>query len=271
MKRHSGIGFALLAWVLLNPLSAQVAPAAKAAASAIDHALNAAAKVSGRTLPQEARILALRELDKAALKHGHQVLDAARTGGIELLEVAAKHGDDVWTFSAKVPEAARLLATRSDELLPLTRRIGTEVLEIEAKNPGLAKKVVEHFGDDAVKHLAKNAPPEDIAKLAGFAAKADTPATKKLLFQNYLEGGTRFLARLPAKHILATGLAASMIIGTHQISDGIQEGLITTAKESPEVFADTVNRLVLWLALPFLIYFGGWAVIKLLKVAKARN
>jgi len=263
------LGFLCLVWALSNPLTAQVAPAAKAAATAIDHALNAAAKVSGRTLPQEARILALRELDKAALKHGHQVLDAARAGGLELLEVAAKHGDDVWTFSAKVPEAARLLATRPHELLPLTRRIGTEVLEIEAKNPGLAKKVVEHFGDDAVKHLAKNAPPEDIAKLAGFAAKADNPATKKLLLQNYLEGGTRFLAKLPAKHILATGLAASMIIGTHQISDGIQEGLITTAKESPEVFASTVDRLLFWLALPFLIYFGSWAIMKLIKTARS--
>jgi hypothetical protein len=241
------LGLLCLVWALSNPLTAQVAPAAKAAATAIDHALNAAAKVSGRTLPQEARILALRELDKAALKHGHQVLDAARAGGLELLEVAAKHGDDVWTFSAKVPEAARLLAIRPHELLPLTRRIGTEVLEIEAKNPGLAKKVVEHFGDDAVKHLAKNAPPEDIAKLAGFAAKADNPATKKLLLQNYMEGG----------------------IGTHQISDGIQEGLITTAKESPEVFASTVDRLLFWLALPFLIYFGSWAIMKLIKTARS--
>ena len=249
-------------------LCSQVAPVAKLASAAIDEALEAAAHVSGRTLPSEARLLALKQLDDAALKHGHQVLDAARTGGLELIEVAGKHGDDIWSFSSKVPEAARLLATRPDELLPLARRIGTEVLEIEAKNPGLAKSVAKHFGDDAVRHLAKNAPPEDIAKLAGLAAKADSPATKALLFEKYMEGGAAFLAKLPAKQILATGLVAAMVIGTYQVSDGLQEGLKTTAENSPEVFAKTADKLIFWIALPFLAYALGWVGIRLFKTAR---
>ena len=269
MRRKTIFSLLIVGFLSFCSLSGQVAPVAKVASSALDNAIEAAAKVSGRTLPAEARILALRQLDEAALKHGHQVLEAARTGGLELIEVAAKHGDEVWEFSAKVPEASRLLATRADELLPLTQRIGVEVLEIEAKNPGLAKTIVKYFGDDAVKHLAKNAPPQDIAKLVGMAAKADSPATKKLLFEKYLEGGSKFLARLPAKTILAAGLTTALIVGTYQVSDGIQEGLVTTAENNPEIFASTVDKLLFWVLLPFLVYAVGWVLLRLRKVVNA--
>jgi hypothetical protein len=256
---------------MANPLQAQVAPVARIAAGTLNNVLEMAAKVSGRSLPSETRILALKQLDNAALKHGHQVLDAARTGGVELIEVAAKHGDDVWIFSAKVPEAARLLATRTDELLPLTRRIGTEVLEIEAKNPGLAKTLATHFGDDAVRNLARKAPPEDIAKLAGLATKADSPATTALLFERYMEGGAEFLAKLPAKQILATGLVTAMVIGSYQVSDGLQEGLKTTAQTSPEVFAKTTEKLIFWILLPLLAYALGQVAIRLFKSARRQT
>ena len=269
MRRITKFSLLILAFLPLWSLSAQVAPVAKVASGALDNAIEAAAKVSGRTLPAEARLLALRQLDEAALKHGHQVLEAARTGGLELIEVAAKYGDEVWEYSAKVPEASRLLATRADELLPLTQRIGTEVLEIEAKNPGLAKSIVKHFGDDAVKQLAKKASPEDIAKLSGMAAKADSAATKRLLLKEYLEGGSKFLVRLPAKTILAAGLTTAMIVGTYQVSDGIQEGLVTTAENNPEIFASTVDKLLFWVLLPFLVYAVGWVLLRLRKVVNA--
>ena len=86
----------VLYFSIANFTSAQVAPVAKVASGALEKAIETAAKVSGRTLPAEARILAMRQLDDAALKHGQHVLDAARTGGLELIEVAVKHGDEVW-------------------------------------------------------------------------------------------------------------------------------------------------------------------------------
>ncbi len=256
--------------VFLFPLlaHAQLAPAVKIAASSIDEVIEAAAKVSGRALPSEARAIALRELSEASLRHGNKALAAARTGGLELIELAAKHGDEVWEMTAKVPGSARLMATRADELLPLTRRIGTEVLELEVKNPGIAKVVAREFGDDAVRQLARNSSPEDVVRLTGFAKHADNPATKKLLLEKYLDGGADFLARLPAKHILAAGLTASMIIATLQVSDGVQEGLKTVAKESPETFSEVVRSMAFWVVLPFVVLGVGWAILRLRRMAR---
>lgn len=244
------------------------APAVRVAVGAIDEVLEAAAKVSGRTLPAEARAIAVRELNEAALRHGTKTLAAARTGGLELIELAARHGDEVWEFTAKVPGSARMLATRSDELLPLARRIGTEVLELEVKNPGIAKVVAREFGDDAVRHLARNASPEDVARLAGLARQADNPATKKLLYEKFLDGGSNFLARLPTKQILAVGLTASIIITAHQVSDGVQEGLKTAAKENPEVFGEVVRSMTFWIGLPFIVLGVGWALLRLRRMAR---
>ena len=181
-----GCIFSLFTFFLFPLLAhAQLAPAVKIAASSIDEVIEAAAKVSGRALPSEARAIALRELSEASLRHGNKALAAARTGGFELIELAVKHGDEIWEMTAKVPGSARLMATRSDELLPLARRIGTEVLELEVKNPGIAKVVVREFGDDAVRQLARNSSAEDVVRLTGFAKHADNAATKKLLLEKY--------------------------------------------------------------------------------------
>ena len=244
------------------------APVVRIAATAVDDVLEAAAKVSGRTLPAEARVIAIRELNEAALRHGTKTLAAARNGGLELLELAARHGDEVWELTAKVPASARMLATRSDELLPLTRRIGAEVLELEVKNPGISKFVVSEFGDDAVRHLARNASPDDVARLTGLARQADSPATKKLLYEKFVDGGSSFLARLPTKQILAAGLTASMIITAHQVSDGIQEGLKTVAKDNPATFGKVVTSMAFWVGLPFVVLGVGWALLRLRRMAQ---
>ena len=65
---------------------------------------------------------------------------------------------------------------RPRELLPLTRRIGTEVLEPEARSPGITRHVVKNFEDDGVRYFAKHVPAHDADRLLGYAEKADNPA-----------------------------------------------------------------------------------------------
>ena len=252
-----------------STVRAYIAPAVKVGAKYLDDVLEIASKVSGKTLTPAGRKLALTQLRNAVAKHGDMAIIAARKGGFELMTVAGKYGDDVWQFAGKVPAGARALAMRPRELLPLTRRIGTEVLELEARSPGMTRHVVKNFGDDGVRYFAKHVPAQDAARLMGYAGKADSPATRQMLLDYYKKGGTHFLEKLNWKQIMAGGLSAAAITAAYQITDGIQEGLTTVAESSPETFHKTASHTINRLTQPFVIpatFLGiGLAVIWLFR------
>lgn len=246
-----------------------IAPAFKFGWKYLDDAIEAASKITGKSLTPGVRKAALTQLRDAAVKHGDNAILAARKGGLELMVVAGKYGDDVWKFASKAPAGARALAVRPKELLPLTRRIGTEVLELEAKSPGMTKHVVKNFGDDCVRYFAKNVPAKDATRLIGYAGRADTQATRQMLLDYYKKGGTHFLEKLNWKHIMAGGLSAAMITSAYQISDGIQEGFTTVAKSSPEAFKETVahviDRATMPIVVPATLFGVGLAAIWLFR------
>jgi len=223
--------FAVSCLVLASP--ARCNPAAKAVVASLDEVVDAAAKVSGRSLTPSVRTALAQQLRQAAVRHGDDVLRATQRGGLELAEAAARHGDDVWRFSAMSPGAARSLALHADDLLPAIRRVGPELLELEARHPAIALRATRAFGDDAVRYLAKEVPSSDLPRLVGFAERADSPATRKLLLEAYRRDGPVILRKLDWKVVLATGLSAAMITGAHQVSDGIQDSLTTLASDHP--------------------------------------
>ena len=151
---------------------------------AIQETLELAAKRSGRVLSKTAKIKLGHEMLKVTEKYGDDVLTLVNKGGLEVLEQGARHGDDFWRLCKEVPEASRSLALHSDELLPLAKRIGPDVLKLEVNAPGLAAKTAQEFGDDGVRFLA-NQSPSDVPRLLGYASKADTQATKKILYETY--------------------------------------------------------------------------------------
>jgi hypothetical protein len=236
---------------------AQVRPAARL----VQEALEAAERVSGRALGPAAREAAEAQLRRAALRYGDDVIRAARTGGLELPEAAARWGDDVWTLSVRVPQGSRALALRPAELLPLARRIGPEVLELEAKAPRLTTRVAELFGDDAVRYLA-TVPAADATRLAGYAARADSPATRVLLLDGYRRGGAAFIERLDWKIVMAGGLSAAVVTGAYKTSDGLQNALRDMARRDPGGFGDMLTRLARPVTWPLgLLGFGAVAVL----------
>ena len=254
-KTKVQIAVLMSAWMVLSAVTTQafVAPAVKMSAKHLEVVLELAAKVSGKTLSPAARKLALTQLRNAVVKHGDEAILAARKGGLELIAAAGKYGDDVWKFASSTPAGARALAMHPQELLPLTRRIGTEVLQIEAKAPGLAKQVVQKFGDDGVRYFGKHVPAGDATRLVGYAEKADSPATQQMLLEAYKKGGTHFLDKLNWKHIMSGGLSVAMITAAYQISDGVQEGLTTVAENSPETFHKTASHTIDRITQPFVI------------------
>ena len=71
---------------------------------------------------------------------------------------------------------------------------------------------------------------------------------------------------VPWKTVAAGGAAAGTVIAAYKVSDGVEEGIKTVAKEKPEVFADTLSVLT-WpirlaaLAAFLLVYYWIWRVL----------
>ena len=68
---------------------------------------------------------------------------------------------------------------------------------------------------------------------------------------------------VPWKTVAAGGAAAGTVIAAYKVSDGVEDGIKTVAKEKPEVFADTLSVLtwpIRWAALVLflLVYYWIW-------------
>lgn len=207
----------------------------------ISETIELAAKKSGRTLTVASRKATSEMLETAVKKYGDDIYDIVKKGGLETLEQGSKHSDDFWKLCSKNHKFIPVLTKNADELLPLAKRIGPEVLEFELKSPGMTSKVVSEFGDDAIKKLLTT-PKKDLVELVGYSLKADSPATKKKLFDAYLANGSKCLKEL-GKHkglILTGGLTASMLIGVDNITEGIgegaREGTKAAAEKAPGLF-----------------------------------
>lgn len=214
----------------------------KVLSKAVEETLELAAKRSGRVLIESAKIPLRHSLLKIAAKYGDDVLPLVRKGGLEVLEQGARHGDDFWRLCKAVPEASRSLALHTDELLPLAKRIGPDVLRVEAAAPGMATRIVREFGDDGI-HLLAGQPSQDVSRLLGYAAKTNNPEARKLLYETYAKSQHKstFLEALNKnwKVIMAGGLTTAAIVSAYKISDGIQEGL-----KNSDAAESVVNRML---------------------------
>ena len=71
---------------------------------------------------------------------------------------------------------------------------------------------------------------------------------------------------VPWKTVAAGGAAAGTVVAAYKVSDGVEDGIKTVAKEKPEVFADSLSVLTLpirWAALVlfFLVYYWIWRIL----------
>lgn len=187
----------------------------------LERVLRDGAERSGReVLEGEAKKSAVEALERLTKVYGDDVLKVVQDGGIELLEAVPRFGDDVIELAIKAsPAGRRTLARELPDLLPLARRVGVDAIELESRAPGLAVKTFSTFGDDGGKLVAKNVPTEDVPRLLSYGEKADNPETRKLLLEAYEKEGKSLFERIPAKLVLASGLTASMIYGTHRMTE----------------------------------------------------
>ena len=190
------------------------------------------------------REAAEQSVEAAATKYGPRAVQAVADGGLELIEAGTKYGDDVMRVAVEAsPAARRVLALEPERMLPLVRELGEEAIEIEAKSPGLARRVFTNFGDDGARQIARNVPADDLPRLLTYAEKADAPATRVLLLQAYEKEGASLFQRIPAALVLASGLSATMLYGTHRLTSPIQ-AMGDAIGKSPELARDATLRFV---------------------------
>lgn len=76
-----------------------------------------------------------------------------------------------------------------------------------------------------------------------------------------LPTASRIIRSVPWKTVVAGGAAVGTIITAYKVSDGVEEGMKTVAKEKPEVFTESLSVLtwpVRWAAFILFLVSGCW-------------
>jgi hypothetical protein len=246
MPRHAArLLRSFIVSVVAIPASTGSACAAPGVSQLVREAVEFAFKKSGREVAEQASREAVEQSVEAGVKkYGPRAAQAVAEGGVELVEATAKYGDDVMRVAVEAtPAARRVLALEPGRMLPLVRELGEEALEIEAKSPGLARRAFTTFGDDGARQIARQVPADDLPRLLKYAEQADTPETRRLLLDAYKREGTSIFERIPASLVLATGLSASMIYGTHRATAPL-DATADAIRDNPDIARDTANGFV---------------------------
>jgi len=230
------------------------ASAAPGVSPLVREAVEFALKNSGREVVERtSREAVEKSVEAGVAKYGPRAAQAVADGGVELVEATAKYGDDAMRVAVEAsPAARRLLALEPGRMLPIVREFGEEAIEVEAKSPGLARRVFTTFGDDGARQIARDVPAEDLPRLLKYAEQADTPETRRLLVDAYKKEGSSIFERIPASLVLATGLSASMIYGTHRATAPL-DATADAIRDNPDIARDTANG--------FVVVFGIVAVL----------
>ena len=268
----------LIAMPTALPLQAVPVNAARKAAA---KAVSIAAKRSGRALTPAARIAMEEAACKAFAQYGDDVFRVLEKGGLEALKQGERHGRDFWKLcSHATPQAARSLALHADTLMPIARRVGKDFVTLEGKVPGLGAECMKLFGDKSAKTLA-HAPAGEITQLVGYARRADSPQTAKLLHETYQKSGGQVLKHLNWKHIMAGGLSIGAVVTAYKLSGGIAE----LAENHPEQFGRIIGQwtwpvpwvlliflaLILWPIGRFFFRTGNWICSKIPQPEQGNN
>lgn len=206
--------------LLTNAYPAVAGPVSNLTREAIEQVVERAAKHSGReALEATAKKAGGETLERLAKTFGDDAVRLADDAGLEILEAVEKHGDEVAKIALQVtPPARRAFAMNADELLPLVKRYGPDVLELEAKSPGMAGKAFELFGEGAGREIAQRVPAQEIPRLVMYAEKAGDGQTRLLLFDTFKKEGQVLFERIPPKLVLAGGLTTAMLLGTQRVT-----------------------------------------------------
>ena len=189
--------------------------------------LNLFCKPVAKQVAKQSVKQATKQAAKQATKHG------VKTFGREAAESGVKAG---------LKQGAKALVKNSDNVaLPLMKRAALETAEHGATSPKIMQKLVVNFGDDATLKIMKKVPQSEMPMFLRYVEAADSPATRKLFMECYEKEGADIFKRITPKMVLATGLSAAMIYGTHRATSPMVAAA-DSIENNPEVAKDVVNK-----------------------------
>ena len=238
MKRHTLLFVLAVCSLASVPATATAGPAAVAT----KQLLRWFAKESGEKGAKELAEIGGREGLETILER------AAKEGVVDLaVVVAKKQGPAALRAAASDPrvllpairELPEALAERgvaallrdADRLTPLIKKYGPDVLEAEAKHPGVAAKLIAQFGDDGVDAVKAAASTDDVIALARWADEigALPPRVRGGVLDAFAKAPEKVAAELarPGFVLSAGGAGALMIAAgyTPEAVDRIVEEL----------------------------------------------
>jgi len=162
---------------------------------------------------------------KVAATVGKQLAESTEA---QLAKAIAANGAEVGTLALRVPEAAEMLARNAKVLLPLTERLGDDVLRLEARAPGIAELAAKNYGKEELPRLLKLSEPE-MKGVISLSTHATEPRAAMLLLEETEKGGMKFLEKISGTQILATGLSVASILAVQGTLEKIPAGPETTA------------------------------------------
>lgn len=185
----------------------------------------------------------------------------------ETVELIVGHGSREFAEKAaraSADDAVELVlrqAVDADGLTPVVRAIGPEALQLQAKAPGIAERVVATFGPDGARKLATTVPAEDLPRLVAYADRADTAATRQALLAAYEKEGPSLFHRIPPKLVFAGGLTAAMVYGTHRATAPLA-ALGDQIRRDPRVATRALDTVALVCSSAVLLVIAGvtWRV-----------
>ena len=241
-------------------LAAVLLPAAAAGSPLtvlVRETVERACVVSGREVAERGARESLERATAAAVRRqGPAAARAIQHGGLELLEASARHGDDVLRLAkAAGPAGQRALALEADRLVPLARQYGPALLDLEGRAPGLGGRVFTTFGKEIAPAVARQAATEDLPRLLLAAGRADSPATRAMLWEGYRREGSEFLKRIDWKVVMAVGVSVAVIDAAHRTTAPF-DAAADVMRENPELTAQTVSHVAGWASF-------GWGIMPL--------
>ena len=184
-----------------------------------------------KPVAKQATKQAVKQTTKQAAKQATK--QGVKTIGRETAESGVKAG---------LKQGAKALVKNSDNVaLPLMKRAALETAEHGVASPKIMQKLVFNYGEDVALTIIKKVPPSEIPMFLRYVEAADSPATKKLFFECFKKEGSDLFKRITPSMVLATGLSAAMLYGTHRATEPLVE-VGDSIKKNPEVAKDVVNK-----------------------------
>ena len=221
----------------------------KVVGEAAEHMLSPVAKEAAERVTKELVKGATADAGARFAEQSAKALDA------QLSQAAEKYGTDVLAFARRVPEASTALAVRTPQLLPLAEQFGDDILRLEARAPGFGELAAESYGKDDVPRLLRLGD-YDMKRVIVLATHATEPRAASLLLEGAEKGGGRFLERISAKQILATGLSVAVVVGAYEVSSRAPGTIVEKVAE----IASKVLAPVSFTGAGLLAVWGGLAL-----------